>query len=176
MIKDDSQNIDCGLCVLRPWHRDDEALLSRIASDRNVSRYMTARFPYPYTLEDAREWISRCNESGQPTNYSILVDGELAGGCGYEVGQLEWARSAEIGYWLSPRYWGKGIATAAFGRLTDHALRTPQILRLQATIHSPNRASARVAEKCGYIREAVLHNAISKDGAVYDALIYAKLR
>jgi len=176
MMKDDSQNIHCGICTLRPWRTDDEATLARIANDRHVSRYMTARFPYPYTLEDARWWISRCNESGQPTNYAILVDGKIVGGCGYEVGQFEWAHSAEIGYWLSPRYWGQGIATAAFACLTDHAFQTPAILRLQATIHSPNGASARVAEKCGYIREAILRNAISKDGEIYDALIYAKVR
>lgn len=168
--------IDCGLCVLRPWRTSDDARLAQIASDLGVSRYMTARFPYPYTVDDARWWIAHCGEAAEPTNFAILVEGEIAGGCGYEFGEYERSQSAEIGYWLSPPYWGKGVATAAFSGLTAHAFKTPRLRRLQATIYSPNAASARVAEKCGYVREAVLREAIVKNGEVYDALIYAKLR
>jgi RimJ/RimL family protein N-acetyltransferase len=168
--------IDCGRCVLTPWREGNETRLAQIASDERVSRYMTARFPYPYTIEDAKWWIAHCSEPAEPTNFAIVVDGEIAGGCGYEFGELERAQSAEIGYWLSPAYWGKGIATAAFGGLTARAFETPELRRLQATIYSPNTASARVAQKCGYVREAVLRNAISKNGEIYDALIYAKVR
>lgn len=168
--------IDCGACLLRPWRTGDAARLAQIADDRNVSRYMTDRFPYPYTIEDARWWIGHCSEPAQPTNFAIVVQDEIAGGCGYEFGEFERSHSAEIGYWLSPPYWGKGLATAAFSGLTAHAFESPHLRRLQATIYSPNAASARVAEKCGYTREAVLRDAIAKNGEVYDALIYARLR
>jgi RimJ/RimL family protein N-acetyltransferase len=169
-------SLDCGICTLRPWHAEDAERLSYIASDRNVSRYMTARFQFPYTLEDAHWWIGR-NSADDATNFAILVDGEIAGGCGYEIGEYERSRSAEIGYWLSPPYWRRGIATAAFAALTAYAFEQhDDLLRLQATIYSPNGASARVAEKCGYVREGVLRKAIAKDGDVYDAMIYAKVR
>jgi [ribosomal protein S5]-alanine N-acetyltransferase len=168
--------LDCGLCMLKPWRKGDEARLAEIANDRNVSRYMTARFPYPYTLEDAKSWVAHSGEPAQPTNFAIVVAGEIAGGCGYEFGELEYSHSAEIGYWLGFDYWGKGIAAAALGVLTAHAFAVPNLRRLQATIYSPNLASARVAEKCGYVREAILHNAISKNAEIYDALIYAKVR
>lgn len=57
-----------------------------------------------------------------------------------------------------------------------HPYTADDLLRLQATIYAPNAASARVAEKCGYLKEAVLRKAIAKDGEIYDAMIYAKVR
>ena len=40
--------------TLRPFRRDDEPSLVRYADNRNVSRNMRDRFPYPYTAADAR--------------------------------------------------------------------------------------------------------------------------
>lgn len=137
---------------------------------------MTAGFPFPYTVADALAWIDRCNRVPEPTNYAILSSNDIVGGCGYDFGSGERWQSAEIGYWLGVSYWGRGLATAAFRALTARALETPHLLRLQATIYSPNAASARVAEKCGYVREAVLRNAISKDGEIFHAFIYALVR
>jgi [ribosomal protein S5]-alanine N-acetyltransferase len=168
--------INCGPCLLRPWHPNDEARLSLIASDRDVSRYMTARFPYPYTVEAARSWIEQCNKSQAPTHFAIVVENQVAGGCGYDILPFERCAGAELGYWLNPAYWGRGIATAAFMALTDLAFSTTEVHRVQATIYSPNLASARVAEKCGYIREARLKDAVLKNGEIYDALIYARFR
>ena len=137
---------------------------------------MTVRFPYPYTVEAARWWIEYCNKSQPPTHLAIVVEGELAGGCGYDVLEFERCAGAEAGYWLNPAYWGRGIATAAFKTLTDLAFSSTNLHRVQATIYSPNFASARVAEKSGYRLEARLRDALSKNGEIYDALIYARLR
>lgn len=167
--------LSCGLCALRDWREGDEARLSEIASDRNVSRYMTARFPYPYTLDDAKWWIGR-NTGDDATNFAILADGVIIGGCGYEVGEYERACGAEIGYWLGRAYWGRGIATAVLKHLSAYAFERHELRRLQATIYAPNAASARVAEKCGYTREGILRKAIAKDGEVWDAMIYALVR
>lgn len=168
--------IDCGPCILRPWNANDDARLSLVASDRDVSQYMTARFPYPYTVEAARSWIQHCKTSQPPTHFAIVVENLVAGGCGYDILPFERSAGAELGYWLNPTYWGRGIATAACTALTDLAFRMTNVRRVQATIYSPNVASARVAEKCGYILEARLRDAVLKNGEIYDALIYARFR
>lgn len=83
---------------------------------------------------------------------------------------------ADAGYLLNPAYWGRGIATAAVKTLTDLAYSGTNLHRVQATIYSPNFASARVAKKSGYTREACLRDALSKNREIYDAPIYARLR
>ena len=167
--------LNCGPCVLRNWRIDDVPRLSEIANDVNVSRYMTAQFPHPYTHADARAWIEK-SLGDDATNFALVVDGVVAGGCGYELGEYERSQSAEIGYWLGTAYWGRGIASAALHRLTEYAFEKHGLLRLQATIYAPNAASARVAEKCGYVREGLLKKAVAKDGGPFDVFLYAKVR
>ncbi len=104
--------LDCGIFAIRNWRREDVPRLSSIADNPNVSRYMTSRFPSPYTLDDARDWIGR-NIGDTATDFAIEVDDEVAGGIGYEIALHERSHSAEIGYWLGEAYWRRGIAAAA---------------------------------------------------------------
>ena len=49
--------------------------------------------------------------------------------------------------------------------------------RAWANVMAPNRASARVLQKAGYIHEATLRAAIvDREGARHDELIYARMR
>jgi RimJ/RimL family protein N-acetyltransferase len=44
-------------------------------------------------------------------------------------------------------------------------------------VFAPNLASARVLEKCGFVREAVMREAlVERDGSVVDAWLYALVR
>jgi RimJ/RimL family protein N-acetyltransferase len=72
--------------TLRPFRRDDEPSLVRYADNRNVSRNMRDRFPYPYTAADAREWVARVSGQSPVANFAIVVDGAAVGGIGLEPG------------------------------------------------------------------------------------------
>ena len=49
--------------------------------------------------------------------------------------------------------------------------------RLEAHVFAANRASARVLDKTGFTREAVLRGGlVERDGTPCDAWLYAKLR
>ena len=52
----------------------------------------------------------------------------------------------------------------------------PELRRLYALPFASNPASARVLEKAGYTREAVLRQNVIKDGVVLDQWVYAILR
>jgi ribosomal-protein-alanine N-acetyltransferase len=65
---------------LRPWESKDIEVLSQIADDFEVARYMSRRFPHPYMRAHAESWIALA--SGDATKFAIEVDGELAGGIG----------------------------------------------------------------------------------------------
>ncbi len=167
--------LNCGICDLRNWREGDESRLSEIANNENVSRYMTDRFPYPYTVDDAKWWIGQ-NLGPNATNFAIMSNGEIVGGCGFAIGEFEKICSAEIGYWLGEAYWGRGYASAALHTLTDYAFTTYGLRRIAAIVFAPNAASAKVLEKCGYVREAVMRNAVVKRGNLYDVFLYANVR
>lgn len=160
-------------CTLRPWRRDDARMLPELAGDPDVAHYMNHRFPSPYTRADADAWIRLNLDEPDVLHWAIEVGGELAGGIGLTPGALEHAGSVMIGYWLAKKFWGRGIASDALRTLTAHALATLRPRRLWANVMAANAASARVLEKAGYVREAVLARSIvDRHGAAHDELIY----
>lgn len=168
--------LDCGVCKIRDWKRGDEWDLVQSANDPNVSRYLTDRFPNPYTLQDAYAWIDLNEAKRNNTNFAIEVGGGVAGGIGYTLGTYEMRLTATMGYWLAQPFWGRGIATAALRALTDYAFQAHALRRISSVVMAPNGASARVLEKAGYVREGIMRNGVVKNGEVHDLLLYAMVR
>jgi ribosomal-protein-alanine N-acetyltransferase len=163
--------------LLRPWRAADLDALLRYANNRKIWLNLRDRFPHPYTLRDAQQWIARsAAQSGSPTNFAIEFEGGAIGGIGLELLTDVHRFTAEIGYWLGEPFWGRGIATIAATAVTDYAFATLELRRLQALAFEWNPASARVLEKAGYTLEGRLRKSIMKDGRVGDALLYARLR
>ncbi|BDE05529.1 N-acetyltransferase [Vulcanimicrobium alpinum] len=164
------------LCRLRAFdERDDEALL-RHANDPAIGRNLRDRFPHPYDIEDAREWIALTRMDRPATNLAIDVDGEVCGSIGIAVGHDIERVSAEIGYWLGRSVWGRGIATDALRLMTEYAFETFDLTRIWAVPFARNLASHRVLEKAGYLREGLLRRAAIKDGEIVGMVMYARVR
>jgi [ribosomal protein S5]-alanine N-acetyltransferase len=162
-------------CLLRPFTTGDPERLAEIANDRRISKNLTDQFPYPYTTQEADEWIELASGQQPVRNFAIGVDGSLVGGIGVEPMSGEKQHVAAVGYWLTPTTWGKGLATEALSAMIDYVQGIfPHIRRLQASVYDWNPASGRVLEKCGFDREATLRGAIVKDGDVTDEHIYVR--
>ena len=162
--------------LLRDWASDDIGSLVRHANNPRVASMMRDAFPFPYTYEAARRFIDLATTPGPRLFLAIEVNGEACGGIGIHPLDDVHRRSAEIGYWLSESCWGWGIATDAVRAIVPVAFGTFDIIRLQAGIFSSNRPSMRVLEKCGFFREAVHSNAITKNGVTMDEIVYVCLQ
>lgn len=163
-------------CTVRPWRRGDEESLARNANNYNIWRNVRDKFPYPYTLENARDWIGLAGAEDPPSSFAIVVDGLAVGGIGL-VYKDDIARcGAEIGYWLGEDYWGRGIVPDAVRGLTAWAFEHFDLHRIYAGVLEWNPASMRVLEKAGYQFEARLRNAVIKENVVMDEFIYAVIR
>jgi [ribosomal protein S5]-alanine N-acetyltransferase len=168
--------IDLGPCAIRSWRISDEDALVRHADDREVWINLRDRFPHPYTAADAHAWLRLVAETTPETNFAIAVDGEAVGGVGITLNGDVFRRSAEIGYWLGKRFWGRGIATAVVQAMTDWAFAHFDLCRLDAGVFEWNSASARVLERAGYVLEGRLHKSVTKDGRTIDQFLYAVVR
>jgi ribosomal-protein-alanine N-acetyltransferase len=159
-------------CTLRDWTPGDAGSLTMHANNPRIASMMRDAFPSPYTMEDAHRFISMTK--GQSSNLLLAIDvkGEAVGGIGIHPLDDVKHRSAEIGYWLGESLWGRGIMTGAVASLVPIAFERYDIVRLQAGIFSNNPASMRVLEKCGFIREAIHRNAITKNGTLLDEAMY----
>jgi len=149
--------------------------LAAVANDERVARFMSNGFPHPYSVEDAMGWLAT-TKGESPRHFAVMVDGSLAGGVGCEPKRDISTGSAEIGWWLNPAWWGRGIASTAVIRLIEYCFTDLDLHRVEAGIFLTNPASARVAEKAGLQLEGIARDGYLKDGRLADRLCYGLAR
>ena len=143
------------LLLSAPRLGDAPEILRSYASDAQVTRYLV--WTAHGALHETEAFISRCLEgldAGRSLPFVIRLHpgGEL-------IGMIELRLSghkADLGYVLSHAHWGRGYATEALRAAITHAWTLPGMARLWATCDVDNRASARVLEKAGMLREGLL--------------------
>ena len=163
-------------CIVRPWVETDAESLQRHADNRNVSVHLRDRFPFPYEMQHATTFLGWIGKQPAPTVWAIEVEGEAAGGIGIELNSDVERVSAEIGYWLGERFWGRGIVTEALRAVTAEAFKQFDITRLYAVPFADHVASVRVLEKAGYVREGHLRQSAIKAGKIRDQFLYASYK
>jgi len=163
--------------VLRPFKKGDEISLTKNANNKKIWINLLDKFPYPYTLKDAKKWIKDCNKNeNKKTRFAITIDNKVVGGITFRVLDLNSKKTAEMGYWLGENYWGKGIMSEAVKLVLDYVFNNFDIIRMQAYVFEYNPGSCKVLEKNGFILEGRLRKNIFKDGKIVDEFLYAKIR
>lgn len=81
-----------------------------------------------------------------------------------------------IGYRLSERYWGKGIATQAVRAMVDYLFNTIGINRIQAFVMPANEKSQKVLQKNKFVKEGIMRQSQYWKGiGVVDLVVYSFL-
>lgn len=159
--------------TLRPWHINDAEELANIANNKNIAQFMADVFPHPYTIENAKTFIAFATSNPSSKIFAIIVDGKPIGSIGLHLQTDILRKNAEIGYWLSELYWGKGIIAKAIPQIVDYGFSNMDIVRIFARIFGTNIASQKVVEKCGFMLEGKYEKTIFKNGDYLNELIYA---
>jgi RimJ/RimL family protein N-acetyltransferase len=163
-------------CKLRYFKEGDEESIVKNANNKNVWINLRNFFPYPYTLQDAKNWIKQTQLTEPKTIFAIDVEGNAVGSIGFNIQDDVHSRSAEVGYWLGEEHWGRGIATEALTAITKYAFQNFDLVRLYAGVYEWNKTSIRVLEKAGYSFEARLRKAVTKNGVTMDEFLFAKIK
>ncbi|MGO3885644.1 MAG: GNAT family N-acetyltransferase [Mycetocola sp.] len=131
---------------LRP---DDLDQLAELLGDPAVMAY----YPAPKTREEAAEWISRAQVAMDANGHTLWAlethDGQFVGDCGITWQSYNGIPVREVGYHITPRVQGQGLATEAAAACVRFAAERFGGEVLTAIIHPDNVASRRVAEKLG---------------------------
>ncbi|MCZ8114463.1 GNAT family N-acetyltransferase [Silanimonas sp.] len=157
---------------VRPWATADTEAMVRHADNPRVARFLSMRFPSPYTREDAALWFAFLRAQDDPEGWAIEIDGEAVGGVGFRRGEGEFAHSAELGYWLGEAHWGRGVMTRVVRAVLPVAVRRWGLARVTAYAATVNDGSVRVLEKAGFCREGTLRARAIRDGEVQDQLVF----
>lgn len=134
---------------LVPIKPADAPILHRIYQQDGVLKY----FPGPGSvpLEKVERWVKLTTEHWEKYaygNWGILPEGEteIAGWAGLQY--LPELDQTEVGYLLSPAFWGRGYATEVALASLQFGFEHFPLERIIALVHEDNLASRRVIEKC----------------------------
>lgn len=135
---------------LRPLVSHDIEPLAALLDDWDVIR-LTAAIPHPYTVEDAKRFITeqelrRIEGKGVALAMERTTDNVLVGVIGFG---LERNGEPELGYWLGKAFWNQGFTTEALRHLIRHLFDALGFHRVWSSFHPDNHASKRVMEKAG---------------------------
>ncbi|WP_340820401.1 GNAT family protein [Methanolobus sp. WCC4] len=163
--------------ILRNWEEDDAERLAAIANNRKIADNLNDGFPHPYSIEDAKQFISRSRrEDSSYLHLAVEINGIVAGSIGAYFKENGHRKNAELGYYLAEEYWGKGIMVKAIRCMIQHIFENYDVIRIYALPFARNTASRRVLEKAGFRCEAILKSSIIKNNVVQDDCIYAILK
>lgn len=145
-----SPQIDTRRLTLRAPEMSDAPRLAALMNDFDIAR-MTSRVPHPYALDDAQDFVARCEANDPRTDRNFLIDLEdegVVGGLGFFTppdGRLE------VGYWLGRPWWGRGLATEALQGALVWAGREWRKRYVVAGHFADNPASGQVLVKAGFL-------------------------
>jgi len=165
--------------ILRPLKKSDAVSLAEFANNKNISRFLNERFPYPYTLSDAEKFIEISNKfiknkNPRSINFGIEIDKHIVGiiSIGLNLNQ----RMAELGYWLGEPYWGNGVMTGAVNEIVKYSFNTLKLHRIQARVMEINAPSMALLKKNKFKQEGFLHKALFKNGKFYNLYFFARVK
>jgi ribosomal-protein-alanine N-acetyltransferase len=162
---------------IRPIAPEDAGpIFDSYAQDPEVTRFLTWR-PHQ-RLGDTVAYIASCVASSRrrARTYVALEDGVIRGAIDL---QLPEPHRIDVGYVLARSCWGRGLMTEVLEEVACWAVAQPKIFRIGAVCDIENVGSARVMEKAGLTREAVLrrwalHPNVSDEPR--DCFSYARVR
>lgn len=142
---------------LETWVLEDFEAFASIARDPQVMRFIAEGNTWP----DSRiEWFIGQQIALQEAlgfcNWKLTdrISKELVGFCG--LAPLHQINEIEIGWWLRPAHWKKGLALEAAKCVVSAALKDHAIERLVARAYLANTSSVILMERLGMIFDRVL--------------------
>ncbi|XP_061354429.1 uncharacterized protein LOC133299043 [Gastrolobium bilobum] len=174
--KEESVDLDLTQISLRPLNLSDLDDLMVWSTDEKVAKFCSWE---PYTSkEDGINFIENIASKFLWCRAICLNDRAI--GCAslssYSAHDISRNKSAELGYVLGSKYWGKGIATQVVKQVVKAAFsELPYLERLEALVDVENVGSQRVLDKAGFQREGVLRKYLFIKGKSRDMVMFSVL-
>ena len=156
------------------WHR----LLSDPITMYYLPDILTRSFDE--SLKNLGNAISEARNPDRTEYFFAIEHGETGafiGTVGYTVTEATpLGKIADAGYFILSEYYGQGYMTEALSEVIRFAFVDDGVYRMDIGCLTENRASERVMQKCGFIREAVHKSYIWHGGRMKDRVEYRLLK
>ena len=163
--------------ILRQFSDDDLDNVFKGLSHPEVIRYYGVKYTTREETKKQMQWFKELEEKLTGIWWAItgIAEHNFMGACGLNQIHQEF-RKAEIGFWLLPEYWGKGIITEALPLVCHYGFDTIGLHRIEAFVETENLKSKHAIGKMGFIHEGTMRDAELKDGKFISLEIHALIQ
>jgi RimJ/RimL family protein N-acetyltransferase len=153
---------------------DDQRFIFEGLSHPDIIPFYGVRYDSFGATKKQMDWYAKSYREGTGHPWKIIdkTSGEKIGVIAYYYFKHE-HKKAEIGFWVFPEYWNKGIITEVLKVVIEYCQKDKDIHRLEAFVEEGNLASRRVLEKLDFVYEGTMKECEIKDGKYISLLIYA---
>jgi RimJ/RimL family protein N-acetyltransferase len=164
------------LVNLRPLEAGDLDRCFTWINDREVTRYLTAR--YPISRAEEERWLT-----GRPaadfSNVGLAIetkDGVHIGNVGLHDGQPE-NRKASLGIMIGDKdYWSNGYGSDAVVTILRFGFHEQNLNRVWLHVYDFNERAQACYRKVGFVEEGRLRQNFYQDGRYFDTIVMGILR
>ncbi|WP_109299124.1 GNAT family N-acetyltransferase [Aquimarina sp. AU474] len=160
---------------IRKLRKDDAMQLAELANNKKIWDNVRDYFPHPYDKEDALFFIDLTHKQKPLQSFGITYEDTLCGVISLITQNDVYKKSAEVGYWIGESFWSKGIMTKALALITDYGFNELNLVRIYTGVFEYNKASMKVLEKGGFLKEGISKKAILKNDQIWDEHRYYML-
>jgi ribosomal-protein-alanine N-acetyltransferase len=173
------EEINDGSLYLRKVKKKDAKFFYTSLNDKTLITYLSLG-PLA-TIEDSKRLIRKYLkfwDNYAQYNYVIELR-ETSVRCigSINLWNLNWRHNrGEIGIWLIPSYWNKGLGIKVLNLIKHIGFNHLKLNRLEAHIALENKRSLSLFKKCEFKEEGILKQYLNFHGIYHDALVLACLK
>lgn len=162
--------------LLRQFNEGDLDNIFQGLSHPQVIKYYGINFKSREETREQIKWFKDLEKSGTGIWWAIISNDTetFCGAIGFNNLSRE-HRKAEIGFWLLPPYWGKGIIYEAGTEVLLHAFGHLSLHRIEGLVEAENSNSAKALKKLGFEKEGRMKDYEIKNGKFISVDIFARL-
>src|SRR6185369_15926355 len=160
--------------VLEQILPEDQQFIFEGLSHPEIIPFYGVRYESFEATKKQMEWYEKSYKEGTGGPWKIIdkISGEKIGVVAYYKFD-EQHKKAEVGFWIFPQFWNKGIVTECLRAVIDYCQEEKNIHRLEAFVEEGNAASMKVLEKLGFDHEGKYKECEFKNGKFTDLHVYA---
>ncbi|MCC6541526.1 MAG: GNAT family N-acetyltransferase [Flavobacteriales bacterium] len=165
-----------GRFQLRPVQAEDKPFIHCGLSHPEVIKHYAVSFPTLEATQEQMDWYSDLQRNGTGQWWTIRSTEEAVflGAIGLSSIDRK-HRRCEVGFWLLPEHWRKGIIREVLPMVIEYAFGTLGLHRIMAEVETDNPASAKALSFAGFTHEGTLHECEWKDGRSISLDVFALL-
>lgn len=162
--------------LLREIIASDQSDIFHGLSDPLVVRFYGVSFSTFEATKEQMNWFKALRKSKTGIWWAVCDKdlGKFYGACGFNNLQVK-HQKAELGFWLLPEYWGRGIIPEAVSEVNEFAFKVLHLHRIEAFVETENENSRKVLEKMGFNYEGTMKDVEIKNQNFISLSVFALL-